>query len=246
MKFWKKQLPDWMTKKLINNPKFPYKRYIMCPHCHKALFGSASRGKLGKYYPAYHCNKRGHYFRVPAKELEDTVEMFVKDLNVNQEYVDKLKKYVIDQWNNRLAKSGEDENVINSKIQELKTSAIAAAEKIKYLTSEIAIKYMEADLVKAENEIQQLEQEKANKKTTGNTIDMGIVMEHIGYFLEHLEELLIDWANPLKRAAFFGLIFDEMPTYQDLVSGTPKLAPYLALKHHFATSSVADGDPTEN
>ena len=71
-------------------------------------------------------------------------------------------------------------------------------------------------------------------------------MEHIGYFLEHLEELLIDTANPLKRAAFFGLIFDGMPTYSDLTSGTPKLAPYLGLKPHFGTSLVPIGDPTGN
>lgn len=71
---------------------------------------------------------------------------------------------------------------------------------------------------------------------------MEVVMEHIKYFLEHLEELLIDGDNPLKRAAFFGLIFDEMPTYQDLVSGTPKLAPYLALKHHSSNALVPYGE----
>lgn len=60
-------------------------------------------------------------------------------------------------------------------------------------------------------------------------------MEHIGYFLEHLEELLIDTANPLKKAAFFGLIFDHMPNYTELTSGTPKLAPYLRQKEYFKT-----------
>ncbi|MDD3940598.1 MAG: hypothetical protein PHQ01_03445, partial [Candidatus Pacebacteria bacterium] len=62
------------------------------------------------------------------------------------------------------------------------------------------------------------------------SIDMDNVMEHIGYFMEHLEELLIDTTNPLKRAAFFGLIFDSPPTYANLTSGTPKLAPYLGIK----------------
>ncbi len=71
-------------------------------------------------------------------------------------------------------------------------------------------------------------------------------MKRIGYFLEHLEELLIDTANPLKRAAFFGLIFDEMPTYADLTSGTPKLAPYLALKRDLGGNLVPFGDPTGN
>lgn len=243
VKLWKKPLPGWQTKKLINNPRFPYKRVIMCPHCNKPLFASASRGKLGKYYPAYHCNKRGHYFRVPSKELEETVEMFVRSLDFSQEYIDYLKEYVVNLWNERVESQQVDESILDNKIKELKASAQAAADKIKYLTSEVAIKYLEADLVKAENEVQQLELEKHNRLKRQNTLNMENVMEHIGYFLEHLEELLIDTANPLKRAAFFGLIFDTMPTYQDLISGTPKLAPYLALKRDLGGNLVPFGDP---
>jgi hypothetical protein len=242
----KKVLPEWQTKKLINNPRFPYKRVIMCPHCNKPLFGSASRGKLGKYYPAYHCNKRGHYFRVPSKELEDTVEMFVKNLNFTQEYINDLKNYVVTLWNKRVENKQEDESIIDNKIRELKATAQVAADKIKYLSSEVAIKYMEADLVKAENEAQLLEQEKIKRMSQKSNINMDSVMQHIGYFLEHLEELLIDTANPIKRAAFFGLIFDDMPTYADLTSGTPKLAPYLALKPSFGTGLVPFGDPKGN
>lgn len=71
---------------------------------------------------------------------------------------------------------------------------------------------------------------------------MEAVMKRIGYFLEHLEELLIDMTNPRKRAAIFGFIFDEMPTYADLTSGTPKLAPYLALKRDFGGNLVPFGE----
>ena len=242
VKLWKKKLPDWMTKKLINNPKFPYKRVIMCPECHKPLFGSASRGHLGTYYPAYHCNKRGHYFRVPSKELEQTVEDFVRNLKFDQDCIDNLKKYVVAKWNERVGSKIQDGSIIDKKIMELKASAQASADKIKFLSSEVAIKYMEADLVKAEADIEQLEHEKKEKTKEIYTINMDNVMERIGYFLEHLEELLIDTANPLKRAAFFGLIFDGMPTYSDLTSGTPRLAPYLGLKHHFGTASVPVGE----
>lgn len=243
VKLWKKKLPEWMTKKLINNPKFPYKRVIMCPHCSKPLFGSASRGHSGAYYPAYHCNKRGHYFRVPSKELEEAVETFVRNLNFDQQYIDDLKKYVVTLWQERVESKQDDESIINTKIRELKATAQATADKIRYLTSEVAIKYLETDLVKAETDVQELEQEKLRRKSDEKSVNMGNVMEHIGYFLEHIEELLIDQANPLKRAAFFGLIFDSMPTYADLTSGTTKLAPYLGLKPHFETSSVPIGDP---
>ncbi len=241
VKLWKKKLPEWMTKKLINNPKFPYKRVIMCPHCSKPLFGSASRGHSGAYYPAYHCNKRGHYFRVPSKELEEAVETFVRNLNFDQQYIDDLKKYVITLWHERVESKQEDESIIDTKIRELKATAQATADKIRYLTSEVAIKYLETDLVKAETDVQELEQEKLRRKSDEKSVNMSNVMEHIGYFLEHIEELLIDQANPLKRAAFFGLIFDSMPTYADLTSGTTKLAPYLGLKPHFETSSVPIG-----
>lgn len=243
VKLWKKKLPAWVTSKLVNNPKYPYKRFVLCPECHRPLFASASRGRLGKYYPAYHCNKRGHYFRVPAKELEQTVEQFVTHLDVTQEYTEKLKAYVVEQWNKKTADSFIDESMIETKIKELQASAEAAADKIKYLSSEIAIKYLEKDLVTAETEIKDLEEQKESLKNNKKTVNMGLIMDYIKYFLEHLEELLIDGANPLKRAAFFGLIFDEIPTYQDLLSGTPKLAPYLALKPYLETSLVSAGEP---
>ena len=246
VKLWSKKLPETMTQKLINNPKFPYKRVITCPHCNKALLGSASRGKMGKYYPAYHCNNKGHYFRVPSKELEDTVESFVKNLNFTDKYISDLKKCVVTQWNRRIENKIEDTSIIDTKIKELKASSQLTANKIKYLSSEVAIKYIEEDLIKSETEIKQLEHEKNQKIEPLYSINMDNVMDHIGYFLEHLEELLIDTLNPLKRAAFFGLIFDSPPTYSDLTSGTPKLAQYLGIKPPVSSALVPICDPTGN
>ena len=243
IKMWKKDTPEWMTTRLINNPKFPYKRVIMCPHCNKPLFGSASRGKLGKYYPAYHCNKRGHYFRVTAKEMEETIETFVKGLEFNQQYIDDLKKYVLTMWKDRINIQNKEDSIINNRIKELRATAQASAEKIKFLSSEVAIKYLESDLVKAETEAEMLEQEKQGLKNKANEVNMENVMNYITYFLEHLEELLIDTLNPLKRAAFFGLIFDTMPNYAELTSGTPRLAPYLRLKTQFQKQLIPFGGP---
>ena len=73
----------------------------MCSHCERPLFGSASRGRLGKYYPAYHCNKRGHYFRVPKKDFEETIEKFVKNINLSQKYIDTLVTTVVQEWEKR-------------------------------------------------------------------------------------------------------------------------------------------------
>lgn len=50
---------------------YPYKRIILCPIDRRAFCGSASRGRSGKYYPAYHCDrhKRGHYIRIPLNKF---------------------------------------------------------------------------------------------------------------------------------------------------------------------------------
>ena len=71
-------------------------------------------------------------------------------------------------------------------------------------------------------------------------------MDNVSYFLEHLEELLLDTKNSLKKAEYFGILFEETPTYQDLLSGTPKLAPYLALKPYFDSGLGMVGAPSEN
>lgn len=60
-------------------------------------------------------------------------------------------------------------------------------------------------------------------------IPMDIVMDVVGNFLENLDFLVFASTDPLKRAAYFGLLFEEPPTYQELVFGTPKLAPYIKL-----------------
>ena len=91
VKFWHHQPDAWRLIKQVKNPNFPYKRHVLCPHCEKPLFGSASRGRKGKYYPAYHCNKRGHYFRVSTTDFDETIATFVKSLNITPEYVEQLK-----------------------------------------------------------------------------------------------------------------------------------------------------------
>lgn len=245
VRFWKHTPKEWLLRKQVKNPNFPYKRYVLCPHCHKPLFGSASRGKLGKYYPAYHCNKRGHYFRVPSKDFETTIAQFVRNLDITPNYVDQLKTLVLDLWNQRQEELQDNTDNLDTKILELRAAAKATAEKIRFLSSEIAIKYMEEDLIEIEQEIKELEAAKA-LNTPKKEVNMDVVMDNVSYFLEHLEELLLDTKNSLKKAEYFGLLFEETPTYEDLLSGTPKLAPYLVLKSHFDSGSGTEGAPGGN
>ena len=79
IKIFRNKPEEWRLRKQKDNPLYPYKEFVLCPICKDSLYGSGSRGKLGKHYPAYHCN-RGHYFRVPVPEFMDTINSFIEDI----------------------------------------------------------------------------------------------------------------------------------------------------------------------
>ena len=102
--------------------------------------------------------------------------------------------------------------------------------KIKYLTSETAIKYIEDEVNTMKNDITKLIEEKANQ---AKGYDIKVVMAYVKYFLEHLDELLLKTKDPLQKASYFGVLFDKAPTYQELTSGTPHLAQYIKLNEYY-------------
>ncbi len=232
IKIHKRDPADFLVKKGVRNPDFPYKRYVMCPHCQKPLFGSASRGKLGKYYPAYHCNKRGHYFRVPKKEFDMVIEGFVKSIQVNPDKIDELEKAVLREWNKRKSVNLSDELNLDARIIELRTTTSLILDKIKYLNSENAIRYMEEELLKTEDEIKALLVQK-DKLIIKEGTPMETIMRYVRYFLEHLDYLLLKQSNPVAQAGYFSVIFDKPPTYDELISGTQDITKITGVNELF-------------
>ena len=135
-----------------------------------------------------------------------------------------------------------DSTELDQKIEALKVSAISATEKIKMLSSEIAIRALEADLIKAEIEIKALEQQKEERDM--EVINMEIVLDNVEHYMKNLDELLLGTPDPLRKAAFFGALFEKAPTYEELILGTPKLERCIALNQVFKQHQFPFGDPT--
>jgi site-specific DNA recombinase len=224
--------PEFQLKKGIKNPDYPYKRVILCPHCEKPLLGSASRGRHGGYFSAYHCYKPDHRFRIKKRDFDKTVTEFVQSIHIAPEYVEALTSSVLTEWERRQAALKNDELDINARIKALKTQIELAIDKIKFLSSEIAIKYMEEEIVKLGNEIKGLEFEK-EKQAAKEPPDIKKVLAIITYFLEHLDYLLLKQKDPIIKAKLFGLLFNRLPTYEDLISGTPNFVPVIELNQLF-------------
>ena len=201
--------------------QFPYKRVVTCPHCGKQLHGSSSRGKLGKYYPAYHCRRDGHNFRVPLQEFEDTISAYVRSLQVNTAYLEDFTDAIRNEWERRSKATMSETDVIDEQIKNLAYEARQSMDKIKFLNSETAIKYIEEELVRIEGLIEQLKYQKTTLKVK-QPVEIEDLIRYTKYFFEHLDILLLKQSNPIAKANFFSLIFNTPPTFSALEVRTPE------------------------
>ena len=209
-----KEVPEHLKTKKIYNPDFPYKQVVACPKCNKALSGSATRGKKGIYYPAYHCARNGHYFRVAKPDFDKTIEDFVKTITIKPEYIDDVLTAVAELWRERQAKQIESNQQRLAHRDDLQGQIRATVDRMRVVTSETALKYLEEDIVGVEKELAQLDEEMAKQPDLEAEFDE--VLKYAKYILEHLSEMLLDLCNPLRKAAFFGAIFNKVPTYTEI------------------------------
>ena len=91
----------YATPKGVRNPDFPYRKFVMCPQCSKPLLGSSSRGKSGKYYPAYHCDKRGHYLRYLKRSWRIESLSSLALYGCSEEQIDNVMEVIEAEWHKR-------------------------------------------------------------------------------------------------------------------------------------------------
>ena len=192
----------------------------MCPECRKPLLGSYSRGKSGKRYAAYHCNKRGHYFRVRKEELEGQVDQLLAGLKLSPECIDSLEANANATWQKIESQYESRLNNLDNRISALQGEAGNVIQKLKILSNESAIKHMEIELERLEKETETLRIQKqtlaAQKPENIDTL-----CNRLRHVVKHLGEALRQQMDPVKKARLFGLLFDRSPTYADLAGQTP-------------------------
>ena len=233
----RRKVPEYLANKGARNEDFPYKRIVMCPMCNKPLYGSASRGRHGGYFPAYHCN-RGHYFRVPKKEFDEAIENFVKNITVAPEYIDALVSKMGEQLDKQLITLNKEAVTIDLRIANLKEQIRQSVDKIRFLSSATAIKYIEEDIEKMEEEITELSAKRETLKPQKPS-DIEKAGAFVRHFLEHLDELLLQYENSVQQARYFGVLFNTAPTFSDIQLGTPDISKITGVNSMFSCLTMS-------
>jgi site-specific DNA recombinase len=214
--------------------EYPYKHVIMCPLCGDPFWASGSTGKAGGKFPSYHCSgerfgkpKHARY-GVSQVDFNKVVEDFVNKLSFTKEYHDAFELIIKDvyrkQHKNQIVVSQERaENVKEKKIR-LQT----LYEKLERATSDVVERKLEGDIEKLDEEIKQDEEHRNKSEATEH--DFVSYMKHARFLLEHPGEILLKPRKKEDQQAIWSLVFEELPTYEELKTGTPKLSLCFKLK----------------
>ena len=61
--------------------------------------------------------------------------------------------------------------------------------------------------------------------------------------MEHPVEMLIEQSNLTALKGLFGLVFEELPTYEDILNGTPKMSLAYNLSSEFVSAKARTVTP---
>jgi site-specific DNA recombinase len=234
VRIYKNKPAEWLLRKQKDNPLYPYKKYVLCPKCFEQFYASGSRGSKGLHYPAYHCGRKHKLYRIPLDKFNKTISSYVENVRFSNQFIKWFKEVYLEEWEKREQQASQDTVLFNNRLVQIEGEIKAIKETIKKLSNPSVINMMEDDIGKLELERVDLMVERT--KAEDEQISVQTLMSYAKFFMEHLVELLLQSPNPIQKGVLFELLFDELPTYEDLDFGTAKLAPLFELNDKYKTS----------
>ncbi len=229
-------------KRMKDNPLYPFKEVILCPDCKKPFLGSSSTGKTGERFPAYHCARNHKHFRIPKKKFEDSLAVFVEKLkHSDKRFMKALEVTLMNKYREKEKELGEFSIKVGNNVEELE---IEKQQKIEAFTS-TKNEIIRNELDKKITELQ-VKIESAREQRNGIEVEENDVHTFVNYvknLMEHPEEYLIKQENLGLLRAFYGLVFDRLPTYNEILNGTPELSIPYKLYNEFQGNKSLDVTP---
>ena len=220
--------------RLKDNPLFPYKDCVLCGTCGKPLLGSTSTSEHGKRIPYYHCSRNHKYWGVPVKKLNDAVFNVIKELKFDAKFIEVFNEIVLEVWNDKKKEAESDAIIRGKRTIELREKLKSISDKILLVSSKAVISSLEKEYEKVEQEL--ISETEMRDNAEDAELNMKELINYASYFMSHLEDLFLAPDNPKRQAVLFCLIFNQFPTYEDLVNRTLDLAPIFKLNQQFALS----------
>lgn len=212
-----------------HNPLYPFKKVVLCPICRSDLRGSASTNRTKTKYPKYHCSKGHKQWSVPANEFNKTIYNFINQIEFNDEDHKLLEALFHRKWDAKRVDVMEVTHKKESHVVNLVAQQRQVMDNLKATPlDKTAVRNMLMEEVE-ELEIKLKKARKSRDIQVKKEINAKLGFKHAKFFMEHIEELLIDTKNVRRQQQLFGMMFNELPTYDQIVDGTTSLTEYFRI-----------------
>ncbi len=228
-------------KRMRDNPLFPHKSVILCPECKKPFLGSAPKGKT-KQIPTYHCARDHKYLGINKVEFDKKLSEFISKLKYKDEgFIKTFEATLMNKYREKEKELGEFSVKVGTSVIELETEKKQIIEAYTSTRNEIIRSELEKKIEDIHSQIEKMREQRNGLEVQEN--DIHSFVRYVKDLMEHPVEMLVKQKNILALKGLFGLVFDELPTYSEIVNGTPKLSlPYI-LSEEFKTNKSLSVTP---
>ncbi len=210
------------------HPDYKFDKMATCDNCSKPLknSGKGNRGKLGKYYQGYHCDRTPECKEVTGRISKETYENqltgLLNKVTFSDGFANKLEERLIKRYRVREKEVLGQSIVIGENVTELKREQATLLNSFPTATSDVMrrhiekqVEILEKRIVRATEERDKIEIEERDVKT---------FVKYAKDLVEHPAKMLANNRNPYAQKALFSLVFEEPLTYTQVVNGTPNLS----------------------
>jgi hypothetical protein len=204
-----------------NNPLFPFKNVVCCPLCKKPLFGSSPRGKSGQGFPTYHCQRGHKYVGIRKTVLDTAMEKFIESLRFHPEVARSLKMFLYERYYKRQGEILKAASQVSRTVVDLEAEKAQTVQAFKMATSDAMRRNLDEDAERIEKQIEATKSEHHKLEIAEGDIEA--FLKEAQNILEHPALLLKTPVNISQQQLLYSLVFEELPTYEEIMNGTPKL-----------------------
>ena len=208
-------------KRYKYNPKFPYKGVLKCDLCGKIMKGSSSTGKSKAGFPVYHC-ERGHKRKsYKLREVHQAFQNLFENINFTPDFISILEKTLLWQFNQKEGESALFTAKANQNVSELETQK---SNLIKSLSLSLDNE-TRSDIQQELSKLRTLINEAKHTRDENELREQDIIefTDWCKKIMEHPYRILEDIRSSDEQRELFRLFFEELPSYNEVFSGTPKM-----------------------
>ena len=205
---------------------FLFKNVVICDECLKPFkSGIPANGSSKQNKGYYFCDRKHKYIGYEKVVFDEKVNKFLDKIKFQDKYYQILEKTLVYRFRAEVQKVNKGHIDVDERVILLRTNMDEILTAIPKTHSENLRKGLEEKYNKLDSDLSALLDERNNLTITEEDLKEFLQLTKI--LMERPKEILVNVGSFEQQQAVNKLFFKELPTYTDIVNGTPKMTLFF-------------------